>query len=148
MDWLDDFDQKVPLAIDVMCGKNMPVGKALEACGWAVVGFDSEPPFCTKLMDPAWVGTALQTIQQAVAVMIAMDCSTLSRARERPIPGWKNPPQPLRDHQHVLGKALGGRDAERVHDANQLVALTTGYATAADDRGAAAVLENPRNSWY
>ena len=127
----------------------MPVGQALEWCGWLVRGFDIERTPSCDLLDPKQRSLAASEAAKADAVMVAMDCSTLSRARERPIPGVARPPQPLRDAAHVWGLPnLGERDAKRVADANILIQFTADVAQAGHRGGAGVVLENPRRAWY
>eukprot|EP00972_Heterocapsa_arctica_P038792 5716720-Heterocapsa_arctica.AAC.1 len=67
-----------------------------------------------------------------------MDCSTLSRARERPIPGCANPPRPLRDAANLYGlPILTPRESQRVQDANKLVDMCGQISEEAHRAGAA-----------
>eukprot|EP00972_Heterocapsa_arctica_P021773 3201826-Heterocapsa_arctica.AAC.1 len=100
----------------------MPVGTALRWCGWDVVGYDKEWATGKDLHDPGTVEELNADISKASAVVMAMDCSTLSRARERPIPGCANPPRPLRDAAHLHGlPTLTPRESQRVQDTDNLV---------------------------
>eukprot|EP00972_Heterocapsa_arctica_P000796 111934-Heterocapsa_arctica.AAC.1 len=73
-----------------------PVACALVWFGWQVVPVDT-------ILDRSQ-DLSLQAVQRSIsaklktcdAAMWAPDCSTLSRARERPIPGNKSAPKPLR----------------------------------------------------
>jgi hypothetical protein len=79
----------------------------------------------------------------------AMDCSTLSRAREIPIPGRQGGPQPLRSEDHIFGlPSLTGTDVERVTEANQLVEVFGRISQVAHKATAAVVLENPRRAYF
>ena len=130
-----------------MCGIRMPVGLALQWCGWEVSPYDWDRG--QDLLQPRVAEEAREKGSQAEAVMIAMDCSTFSRARERPVPGNANAPKPLRDAQHPEGfRNLAPRDAARVKDANRLVDLCMDIVDMVVASGGSAVLENPLRAWF
>ena len=67
-----------------------------------------------------------QKVEQIDALLWAMDCNTLGRARERAIPGERHPPQRLRSENQYQGLPYlherGNEDLlERVLNANTLV---------------------------
>ena len=141
------WPEEPPRAVDIMCGIRMPVGLALQWCGWEVSPYDWDRG--QDLLQPRVAEEAMAKGSQAEAVMIAMDCSTFSRARERPVPGNANAPKPLRDAQHPEGfRNLGPRDAARVRDANRLVDLCMDVVDAVVAKGGSAVLENPLRAWF
>jgi len=134
--------------IDLMSGGNSPVAKAMEWCGWTVQAYDWAISPDHDLSDPKLQDELKAQVGAVDMWMVAMDCSTFSRARERPIPGHPNPPKPLRGANNPLGvPSLSASDKERVHNANNLVHFFTDLLTAAHNTGAAGALENPRRAW-
>ena len=135
-----------PFALDVFSGENAPVAYALAWCGWRV--------------EPDWLLNAQHDLskeefQQHVASLVdtcdaaiwAVDCSTLSRAREVAIPGHSGGPKPLRAENAVRGlTSLTGRDATRFEQANKFIDFTFAQIAKSVAAGSAAVLESPARS--
>ena len=94
------------------------------------------------LASPEYQEKVRSSIREADATMWAPDCSTLTRARERPIPGHRSAPRPLRSQHSVRGlPGLGARDNRRVELANSFLDFTLGEAEVLAKQGAAVVLE-------
>ena len=136
-----------PYVLDVFSGENAPVAYALAWCGWRVEPID-------WLLDPRHDLSKLE-VQQALSTLVdtcdaaiwAVDCSTLSRAREVAIPGHQGGPEPLRAEGAVRGlSSLTGRDAERVRQANLFIDFTFAQIAKSVTAGAAAILESPERS--
>ena len=120
----------------------------MEWCGWSVLPIDWAISPQHDLHDADLQAHLLQIVGKVDMWMVAMDCSTFSRARERPIPGHKTPPQPLRDARHPEGLPdLAPREKDRVEKANNLVSFFCQLLAAAHKAGAAGALENPRRAW-
>ena len=131
-----------------MSGANAPVAKALQWCGWDVMAYDWEISAEHDLGDKNLQQKLLAEVNGVDFWMVAMDCGTLSRARERPIPSHPNPPKPLRSAEHPGGvPGLSQRDAERVRRANDLITFFCNLLTAASGCGSAGMLENPLRAW-
>ena len=82
------------------------------------------------------------------AAMIAFPCESLTRARERPIPGHPNPPRPLRNARCVRGlPGLSDRNQAMVDSGNACADWGIQYAIDLDEQGATVLFENPKNSW-
>ena len=80
--------------------------------------------------------------------MGATDRSTLTRAREKPIQGHPNPPQPMRSETHPYGlPRLQRNDKARVEQANLLIDLLQYTAHDLDKAGGALALGSPRWSY-
>jgi len=138
-----------PKAVDIMCGRNMPVGRALMWCGWEVQGFDWARDPRHDMRSAAVRREILEAAAAADATVGAMDCSTLSRARERPILGHAKAPRPLRDAQHPEGlPGLTEHEGQRVKEANDIVYFFGELGRRATEAGAACVLENPLRAWF
>ena len=142
-------DRTIPKAWDLMCGKNAPVTSALRKCGWSVEAYDWELSRDHDLTSPQLQKRLLNEKDNVDAVMKAMECSTLSRARDIPIPGHPNAPPPLRSHEKPMGlEGLSRKDDVRVEVANSLIKFMATLADQVADAGGAVVGENPQNSWY
>ena len=136
-----------PYPLDAFSGENAPVAYALAWCGWRVEPIDwllAAPHDLSKL-----------EVQQAFATLVdsrdaaiwAVDCSTLSRAREVAIPGHEGGPRPLRAENAVRGlQSLAGRDAIRVEQANLFIDFTFAQVARSVATGKAAILESPARS--
>ena len=117
-------------------------------CGWEVIALDILIDSRMDLSDAAFQQACEPYLEAADATMWAPDCSTLSRARERPLPGHPNPPAPLRSAEHPEGiPTLGRADQARVDAANSFIKFTLQQATKAADSGRATVLESPLRSY-
>ena len=138
---------KPPFALDMFSGKNAPVAYALAWCGWRVEPVDWLLNERHDLSKP-WVQNGVATQAKSCdAAIWAVDCSTLSRAREVAIPGHHAPPKPLRGESHVRGlPSLNGRDAERVEQANSFIDFTFAQIAQLVSDGKAAILESPARS--
>ena len=110
---------KPPFALDMLSGENAPVAYTLSWCGWRVEPVDWLLNARHDLSKPeVQRGVAIQ-VQSCDAAIWAVDCSTLSRAREMAIPGHHAAPRPLRVEDEVRGfRILEGRDAARAEQAN------------------------------
>ena len=103
-----------PHAVDLMGGPRSPVGCALLWCGWTVSAPDLLGNCSTGKTDlfvPATRDAVAKDVNhpKTVALPWANCCKTWSRIRERPIPGHKNPPTPLRSSSELWGlKELQG----------------------------------------
>ena len=94
---------------------------ALAWCGWKVEPVDWPINPEHDLSDLKVQGAAAIQTQTCDAAIWAVGCSTLSRAREIPIPDNKQPPRPLRAEDQPRGlQTLHGHDSERVKQANLL----------------------------
>ena len=74
----------------------------------------------------------------------------MTRARERPIPGVKRPPIPLRDAYHPKGKRnlnINPKLVQRMGADTAMWELAISECTLADERGDAFSLEHPEGSW-
>ena len=103
----DEAEVRVPLALDCMCGPNAPWSRALEWCGWSTRPRDWLIDPAHDLTSPAMQSEVRASLASADALLWAMDCNTLTRARDRPIPGESHPPMRLRS-QRCLGVLLRG----------------------------------------
>ena len=131
-----------------MCGINTPVARALAWCGWEVLCWDTAISPEMDISDRQVQARIAQEADRAFAAVCAMDCSTLTRAREKPIPGHPNPPQPMRSESHPYGLPhLEGRDKDRVEQANALIVFFASIARTLDAAGCAFILENPARSY-
>eukprot|EP00972_Heterocapsa_arctica_P090404 13335852-Heterocapsa_arctica.AAC.1 len=90
-----------------------------------------------------------EAANNADAIMGAMDFSTLSRARDRPIRGHPSPPRPLRGATNPLGlPGLSAEERAMVDEANSIVLMLGQLALKATMEGKACVLENPLQGWF
>ena len=81
----------------------------------------------------------------------APNCSTFSRARERPIPGVKNPPRPLRSEEEPMGipkemHSLPPAKRRKVLDDTKMAVMSAEKCIEAHDGGKKFSLEHPGNS--
>ena len=77
----------------------------------------------------------------------APSCGTASRARERPIPGFKTAPKPLRSDAHPDGLPnLSESEHQRVSEANRSYAAMSQLIFVLVELGVSISIENPRNS--
>ena len=128
-------------------GKNAPVAYALAWCGWNVEPIDWLINKNHDLSDLQVQATVASRMQECDAAIWAVDCSTLSRAREIAIPGHKHGPKPLRSEQLPRGlHDLQGRDKERVRQANLFIDFTFEQVESSVAAGKAAILESPGRS--
>ena len=141
-----------------MSGVRAPLELALVWCGWKVATYELEgtpfnPP--RDLMDPEVRRQAEEDIELADLLTFQMDCSTLTRAKEIPMrgPARHIKALPMRSSgQYLRGLPRleePGAEAEkkRVEDANSLLDWGTGQMHRQLDKGDAALLENPKNSY-
>ena len=87
---------------------------------------------------------------KADAIFMAIPCETTTRAREKPIPGHRNPPFPLRSHAEVRGIAsLKPADRAKGDMGNRLIDFSLGLANrvARSQRSIAVGAESPRGCW-
>ena len=82
-------------------------------------------------------------------IWVAPPCGTASRARERPIPGHRSCPKPLRSLLQPDGlDSLAGWDKYKVETANQLYDAVYAITQCAVQLGICVAIENPTNSHY
>ena len=105
-----------PHFVDIFAGKNRPMSRAMEWCGWTTSSFEKVPAECGCIWAECKCGKSkdvkLESVQtevfnqmrRAQATWIALDCRTLTKA-SIPIPGQKHPPKPLRSAEDLWGKA-------------------------------------------
>ncbi len=147
-----------PTAVGLMSGVRAPLELALVWCGWKVATYELDgtpfnPP--RDLMDPEVRRQAEEDIELADLLTFQMDCSTLTRAKEIPMrgPARHIKALPMRSSgQYLRGLPRleePGAEAEkkRVEDANSLLDWGTGQMHRQLDKGDAALLENPKNSY-
>ena len=128
-------------------GENAPVAYALAWCGWRVEPVDWLLNSRHDLSKPDVQHAVATQVQACDAATWAVDCSTLSRAREVAIPGHHAAPKPLRAENEVRGLCtLTGRDATRVEQANLFIDFTFAQIALSVSAGKAAVLEPPARS--
>ena len=110
-----------PHVVDLMAGGNFPTARALCWCGWSVSFFETWPAGDTcNLMEGCHGSLSEDLLSDKVQVVAtgqfkktqaswsAMDCKTLSSAREMLIPGHPKPPRQLRRVDDLWGAgALG-----------------------------------------
>jgi hypothetical protein len=136
--------------MDIMSGPNAPVTRACQWCGWAAV-----PPIDIKIdpgmdIDSKPVQDAIrQELASVHFVMMAIECSTKSRAREIPIAGAKRPPRQLRSVECPMGlPGLTPQEQQRVDKDNRVCRFLLELAAEAPALGQANVRENPLNSYH
>ena len=89
-------------------GENAPVAYALAWCGWRVEPVDWLPNPRHDLSKAEVQHAVAIQVQSCDAATWAVDCSTLSSAREVAIPGHHAAPKPLRAENEVRGlRTLG-----------------------------------------
>ena len=115
------------------------------SCGIDICTFD--------LTDAAQLSDLLEYTRRdadrIALIWIAPPCGTASRARERPIPGFKSCPKPLRSTSKPDGvDNLRGLDKYKVEMANQLYQAVFEITECAIELGICVASENPTNSHY
>ena len=108
-----------PHFVDTFAGKNRPMSRAMERCGWTTRSFEKFPAEggcnwieykCGKSKDVKLesVQTEVFNQKQAQATWIALDCRTLTKT-SIPTPGQKHhyeaSPTPLRSAEDLWGEA-------------------------------------------
>ena len=84
------------------------------------------------------------------AVVIALDCSTLTRVRDKPIPGHPNSPPPLRSEKQPFGLEninMAKNDVKRIEDTNRLIEFFVKLMEQVIYFGCATIVENPEGSY-
>ena len=115
------------------------------SCGVDICVFD--------LTDPSQFSDLLEYIRRdadrIALIWIAPSCGTASRARERPIPGVKSCPKPLRSVDLPdASDGLSGLDRYKVEMANQLYDAVLQITECGVELGICVAVENPTNSHY
>jgi len=146
----ESISHRKPRACELMCGENAPLSRALSWCGWDVEGYDwaihSSHDLTRKELQDDCIRRA--EADEVDLWAVGLDCSTLTRARERPIPGHPKPPAPLRSAAHPEGLPSLDKtsaDWKRVQITNRLIEFVGKLFRAA--RKAGKLLENPAGSW-
>ena len=83
-----------PFFVDIMCGVNAPMARTMAWCGWQTETFDKARG--RDLTDSAVAAQASSAVSRSQAYWIAITCTTLSRAREKPLADGSTGPRPLR----------------------------------------------------
>ena len=101
-----------------------------------------------ELADPEQLDSLLQYIRKyaafIVAIWIAPSCGTASRARERPLPGGRKGPVPLRSFDRPdQFDGLSGIDKIKVEKANQLYDAVQQIAACGISLDICVAIENP-----
>ena len=136
------------MALDGFAGLNVPVGHALLWIGWRVEVLEWEINSGDDIRKPEVQEKFNSFARDADATILAIPCESLTRIREKPIPGHSNPPVPLRDAKHVRGLPdLKESDQKKVASGNATTDWALQYAEEADGAGNDVLLENPRRSW-
>ena len=113
-----------PRARDYFCGPNVPVGRALTWMGWEVDAIDWLLDPAQDLSDPQYQAQLAESLPNYEAHILAIECSTLTRAREKPIPGHPNPPVQLRSESKPRGlDKLSRADEYKVRHADSYIDL-------------------------
>lgn len=137
-----------PVAFNLFSGPRAPVACALAWCGWKVGPIDILISKGHGHSSPNVQHQLSRRLAGADAQMWAPDCPTLSRARERPIPGHSKLPQPLRGEGHVRELLqLRSADAERVRNVSSFLGFTLREVAVAAKKFVVVVLESPLRSW-
>ena len=148
---VEESDEQPLFALDIMSGPNCPVARALRCFGWEVEAYDLAFGPEYDLRDPTLKLQILKYAAKADGFWIAMDCSTLSRAREIPILGMPEGqgPQPLRSETYPEGLLnLPDKDRIRVEEANELIRFCAEVVRTANITLAVQGLENPANAYF
>ena len=142
--------QRVPTARVMFSGENSPATLALRWCGWDTLKPIDIIHGPSHDLSKSLVRETIQSSEATVDAWLAgIDCTTQTKARERPIPGVQNPPTPLRDELHLDGlPELEGEQLRRVQEANIAADWCPDLLDGCDTQyGAAGVVENPGTSW-
>ena len=116
--------------------------------GWQVEVVDWKLSPQMDLLNPEVRKRHMKEQKQTTASVIAIPCNTLTRIREKPIPGHPNAPKPLRDKEHPRGlNSLSPKEKAQLDEGNQLIDFGLDYAEEAGGDGNLVLLENPYNSW-
>ena len=138
-----------PMMWELMSGVEAIMTRAFLWCGWLA----RQP--VDYLLDPAMDMSRRDTrraIRQHLPEVdfwwIGIECSSMCRARERPLP-WPGAPGPLRSEQYPDGlPGLSERDSLRVLQDNSNADWCCDLASVATEaHGAAALLETPRRAY-
>ena len=140
-------DEQRPVALDLMSGVNFPLGKALTWCGWYAESYDILIDKKHNMLEEATQAHLLEKVATTDLTLVGQDDKTLFRIRERHVPGYPEPPQPLRDEAHVKGlPGLSKENQRSVDDANALVKFTCSLIRKAVENKNGFGVENPKNS--
>ena len=124
----------VPLPIDTAANRFSPKAKIFERDLTNVNEFNLLQDMCVQLEPDIY--------------HLGLPCGTCSRAREQPIPGVKNPPRQLRDHDHPLGfPDLTASEKLRVNKANEVYRAALSLLLLVYQTAKLIVIENPVRSW-
>ena len=137
-----------PVFWEILSGPAAILTRAFLWCGWA-----AKPPvdWCfddkMDISDPGFRKDLRSQLGFVHFWWMGIECSSMSRAREKPLP-WKGAPQPLRSPEFPDGlHGLQERDARRVKDDNSNADFLCQLMDDAAAGGAGACAENPRNSY-
>lgn len=138
---------RIPLAIDSMCGPTTPISKALQWRGWRVHSWDLRLDASHDLSKAKGQEDVMQDVPMVDFCMSAMAFSTLTRARNKPIPNHPKPPQPLRSDDYPMGlpEAIDCPTHDqhtRALPANGLVQFLCRVASVVDANGGFNLLEH------
>ena len=142
-------DEQRPVAQELFSGPRAPTLQALRWCGWRTLAPYDILLGGLDLADAAVQQEVLDSRSRVDARVAGICCKTLTRAREKPIPGCSRPPVPLRSAEFPDGiPDQNGKLPARICRANEAADFTMELMDQCEDEfGAAGVIENPGNSW-
>ena len=115
---MTETDDLQPTYLDIMADENFPIGKALQLAGWTGRSIDIKLDKDERDLTDRRVQQAIEEELPLVdAVMVAFDCKTTSRIREKPNKGMKGGgPIPLRDEDYPWGKWERGSGRRKLRE--------------------------------
>ena len=140
-------DARQPVGWEIMSGPQAIMTRALLWCGWAMrqpIDWCFGDELDTR---SARLRARMRDCESEVDLWWwALECSTMTRAREKPLPGGGPPPLRSPDWPDGLSD-LAPADQERVDMDNENSDWAMEVAERTHQDGAANVFENPRNSY-
>ena len=146
-------DDKVPLVVDIMCGKFFSLARAMSWCGWEVRFVDKEQG--SDLTDTEVATEAANAVAKSQAYWITLACSTLSRAGEIPMTeeGARKGPRALRSEaepwgiaEHKFYPLLSPREKAILREGNELIVTTFELCDVGNMANSIGNVENPKRS--
>lgn len=142
--------RRPPYVVDLCSGVGCPVSRALSRCGWRNWATGNRLPReqATDVTDPGVADKVRAKVALTQVAWIATACATTTLAREIPIPGHPDPPQPLRSGDEPWGVAareLSELEKRQLEERNVIIQLgfeCAGIVAASEAIGG---MEPPRN---
>ena len=141
---------KRPLFVDIMCGTNSPIARAMAWCGWDTETFDKARGQDLTNLDVATASS--NAVSRSQAYWIAITCATLTKAREIPLAG-RVKPRALRSSEQPWGlpaaqmnPPLDAAEKETLREANELITNSLEFCKIGDLEGSLGTIENPGRS--